>query len=107
MFPFSVPEFLMTMAACLFLMGVCCVGAGVFILLSKVVGSDLRTIAQQTAKLAQKGISDDVAGLVGNASALVGALNELVRTTTGIGVFLVLAGFLQVLAAYFILTKAA
>lgn len=105
MFPLSIPEFLMTMAVCLFVMGILCVGAGVFILFTKVAGKDVQVLAQQTANLAQKGIADDVAGLVGNASNLVAALNDLVRTASGIGIFLILIGFIQITAAYLIITR--
>jgi hypothetical protein len=51
-------------------------------------------LAAQTAQLAKKGIAEDVAGLVGNASTLLSATNELVRTSAGIGVFLAVLGFL-------------
>jgi len=107
MFPISIHEFILTMAACLFLMGMICSLTGVFILVSKSYSKDLKVIAQQTSKLAQKGIADDVSGLVGNASTLVGALSDLVKTISGVGVFLVLVGFLFVGAAYFLVTQIA
>jgi hypothetical protein len=95
----------MTMAACLFLMGMLCAGTGVFILVSRAFSKDLKVIAQQTTRLAQKGIADDVSGLVGNASALVGALSDLVKTISGVGVFLILAGFLFICAAYYLVIQ--
>jgi len=49
--------------------------------------------------LAQKGIAEDVAGLVGNASSLLSATNELVRTSAGIGVFLAVLGVVLMAAA--------
>lgn len=104
MFPITIPEFIMTMAACLFIMGLLCAGSGVFILVTRAFSKDLRTIAQQTTRLAQKGITDDVSGLVGNASALVNAVNDLVKTTSGVGVFLILIGFLFVSAAYYLIS---
>jgi len=105
MFPVSIHEFILTMAACLFLMGMLCTGTGVFILVSRAFGKDLKVIAQQTTRLAQKGIADDVSGLVGNASALVGALGDLVKTISGVGVFLILTGFLFVCAAYYLVIQ--
>ena len=66
------------------------------------MGSELKEITQQTAKLTQHGIAEDMSGLVGNASNLVGALNQLVRTGSGIGIFLVLAGFILLGASYFL-----
>ncbi len=104
MFPLAINQFIMTISTCLFVLGIVSMGAGVFILVTKVImGDDLKVIAQQTAKIAQKGISEDVAGLVGNASSLIESLNQLVKTTSGIGIFLILAGFLLVLTAYYIL----
>lgn len=105
MFSMTVYDFIITMAACLVLMGVISVGAGVFVLVTKIVGADLQIIAKQIVALAQKGISEDVTGLVGNASALIDALNQLVRTTSGIGVFLVIMGFLLFATAYFLVLK--
>ena len=50
----------------------------------------------QTAKLAQKGLAEDVAGLVGNAANLMDSMNQLTRTTRGVGVVLVLFGSLMI-----------
>jgi len=78
----------------LFLFGVISMTTGIFILVVRSTGKEIRTLANQTTQLAKKGIAEDVAGLVGNASALLGATNELIRTTAGIGVFLAVLGFL-------------
>jgi hypothetical protein len=93
MFSLTVSDFLLTMAGALLVMGLITLGCGVFVLVSKVMGKDIQTLATQTAKLAQKGIAEDVAGLVGNASTLIDAMNQLVKTTTGIGIFLVTISF--------------
>ncbi len=82
----------MVMLSGMFLLGVITCLAGVAILVSGAWGRDLRAITDQTARLAQKGITEEIAGLVGNASTLLTALNEMIRTSTGIGVFLTLAG---------------
>jgi hypothetical protein len=105
MLSLSAYDLILTMCVCLFVMGVISVGVGVFILISKVLGEDIRVIANQTAKLAQKGIAEDVAGLVGNASSLIESLNQLVQTTSGVGMFLFVAGFILILAAYFLLRQ--
>ena len=44
-------------------------------------------------------LAEEVAGLVGNASALLNATNELIRTSAGIGVFLTLLGVGLMVAA--------
>jgi hypothetical protein len=72
---------------------------GIFILVFKATGKEVQTLATQTAKLAQKGIAEDVAGLVGNASSLLDATNQLVRNTAGIGVFMILLGIAMIIAS--------
>jgi hypothetical protein len=83
-------------------LGVIALSSGIFVLFRKVMGDELRVIASQTARLAQKGITDEITGLVGNASALLEALNSLVKTTTGVGVFLTLIGFILLVVAYYL-----
>jgi hypothetical protein len=69
------------------------------ILAFRASSSDVKTIANQTVRLAQKGIAEEVAGLVGNATNLVDAINQLVRTTRWIGIFLTTLGLLMMGAA--------
>ncbi len=105
MFPLSVQDFFLYMAAALCLVGLLSMLAGILILVTRVAGRDVRVIANQTAQLAQKGIAEDISGLVGNASSLIDALNQLVRTTSGIGIFLVIVGFLLALFAFFLVKQ--
>jgi uncharacterized protein YoxC len=100
MFTLSSTDFIMTMALVLLVIGVVVLGIGVFTLIKKVLGKELNTIADQTTKIAQKGITDEISGLVGNARALVEVLNEMVKTATGIGIFLVILGALLMAGAY-------
>jgi hypothetical protein len=69
-----------------------------------VAGGDLRTIARQTTALAQKGLTEEISGLVGNATALIAAVNDLVKTTSGIGIFLILVGIVAIGCAMAILS---
>jgi len=87
------------MAVILFILGIACTITGIIILTIRVSGGDLRTLAMQTTRLAQKGMADDIAGLVGNASNLLAALNDMVRTTAGIGVFITVIGIILMIAA--------
>jgi len=100
MFAMSSNDFIMTMALVLLVIGVIVLGIGVYTLVKKVLGKELNTIADQTVKIAQKGITDEISGLVGNARALIEVLNEMVKTTTGIGIFLVILGGLLMAGAY-------
>lgn len=105
MFSMTISDFLLTMASVLLFCGVVVMGLGVLILIGKLNGKEIRTIASQTTKLAQKGITEEISGLVGNARSLVEALDQLVKTTAGIGVFLVFLGALLLVAAYFLVTR--
>jgi len=105
MFPMTIPDFLLTMATGMFLMGLICLATGMFLLVARAAGKDMHVLANQTTKLAQKGIAEDISGLVGNAGALVGSLNQLVRTTAGIGIFLVLVALILMGSAYYLITQ--
>jgi len=103
MFPYDVKDFVFILATSLTLLGVISIGAGIILLVTRVSGKEVHTIASQTARLAQKGLTEEIAGLVGNASSLMDAMNQLVRTSAGIGIFLVLFGFLMLVAAFLML----
>ncbi|HMN58874.1 MAG TPA: hypothetical protein PJ988_00840 [Anaerolinea sp.] len=105
MFSLGVNQFLIIMAASMMVMGLISLAAGIIVLVFRVSGNDVKTLANQTVRLAQKGIADEVSGLVGNASALLDALNQLVRTTTGVGVFLILVGFILFAGAFYLVQQ--
>jgi hypothetical protein len=89
----------------LFILGALTLLIGIILLITRSAGKEVRTLATQTAQLARKGIAEDVAGLVGNASNLLSATNELVRTSAGIGVFLAVLGFLLMAVATWLVLK--
>src|SRR5512145_2670284 len=92
-------DILLSMSVTLFFLGVIITVTGVVILVTRAIGRDVRTLATQTTRLVQKGLAEDVAGLVGNASTLLDAVNQLIRTTAGVGVFLTVFGMLLMGAA--------
>jgi hypothetical protein len=105
MFNLSVPDFLLTMATAVMILGLVSICIGIYVLVSKTVGNDVKAIATQTAKMAQKGIAEDVSGLVGNASTLLSALDGLIRTSAGIGVFLIFIGILLMAGSYWLVLQ--
>lgn len=105
MLSMTLSDFILTMASVLLVCGVIILGLGVWTLIGKLNGKEIRTIAAQTTKLAQKGITDEISGLVGNARSLIEALDQLVKTTAGVGVFLVFLGVLLIGAAYLLITR--
>lgn len=100
--PLTPNTILMIMAGTLFTLGVITFIAGVVILVTRAASGDLKTLAAQTTRLAQKGIAEEMAGLVGNASSLVDAMNQLVRTTAGIALLMILMGLLLMGAASYL-----
>ncbi|UCH59368.1 MAG: hypothetical protein JSV61_14270 [Anaerolineales bacterium] len=98
-------EILLVMVLILFSLGLIATIAGILILTLRAAGKDVRTLATQTTRLAQKGLAEEVAGLVGNASALLEAVNKLVRTTAGVGVFLTVLGLLLMITASLLALK--
>lgn len=102
---FTLIEVQLAMALGLFLFGAISLSIGMFVLLVRSAGREVRSLASQTAQLARKGMAEEVAGLVGNASALLGATNDLVRTAAGIGVFLSALGLILMLAACWLVIR--
>lgn len=95
----SATSLILIFSALLFLLGAGMTLAGVVILTMRAASSDVRTLAVQTSKLAQKGIAYEITGLVGNAADLLEAMNQLVRTTQGIGLFLTVLGVILMAVA--------
>jgi uncharacterized membrane protein len=89
---YDIARVLSAMASGLFLIGLITFATGVAVLIIRSIGQDTRLISKSIAQITQKGIADDVSGLVGNASALMTATTNLIQTTKGIGVFLVVSG---------------
>lgn len=78
--------------------------SGVMILLLSVWGYDQRNLLTQTNRIAQKGLADEISGLVGNASMLVSAINDMVRSRNGIGIVLIVTGSALMIIAYWFTT---
>jgi len=78
---------------------------GMYVLVSRVLGVGINKIANETKKIVQKGIAEEMAGLVGNASVLIESLNQLVQTSAGIGVFLVVIGALVMGSSIYLLIQ--
>jgi uncharacterized protein YoxC len=96
----TVNDFILTMGIALLVAGLVFLGIGAFVLVKKLMGQDLQNIADQTAKLSQKGLTEDITGLVGNARSLIDALNDMVKTTAGVGILLLLFGIALLGSAY-------
>jgi hypothetical protein len=98
-------DVILTMTICVFVVGLVSVGAGIFILITRVLSEDLRTITRQTVQIGEKGIAEEVSGLVGNAATLISSLNNLIKTTAGIGLSVLLIGLVLIISSYLLIYK--
>lgn len=99
MFGYTFHELLFAMAVVIFAAGFITFWVGVYILVARSANRELTAITKQTIQMAQKGITDGLSGLVGNASTLITALNQLVHTQNGVGSFLIIIGLALMVAS--------
>src|SRR5512145_347416 len=79
---------------------------GAIILVITAAGKDSNNVLAQTNRLAQKGLAEEIAGLVGNATNLLNSINEMVTTRNGIGIALMIFGSILMLVAFYLTTLA-
>jgi len=87
------------MLSVMFFLGMVAFLAGVIILIMNASVKEIKALNDQAARLVQKGIADNMAGLLGNLANLLDSMNQLVRTARGIGVFLTICGALVMIGA--------
>ena len=105
MIPFTVIDMQIVIGSAVFVLGCMCVLLGIFVLVTRGYSRDIRALASHTARLGQKGMAEEVTGLVRSATELVGALSGLVKTASGAGLFLVTLGMLMIASAYWVVTQ--
>ena len=105
MIPLTMIDMQIIIGASVFILGCFCVLLGAFVLISRGYTREIKTLATHTARLGQKGVADEITGLVNSASELVGALNRLVKTASGAGIFLISLGMLMIASAYWVVLQ--
>ena len=105
MIPLSTIDMQMIIATTAFILGCMCVLLGIFVLVSRGYSQEIRALATHSARLGRKGMAEEVTGLVNSASELVGALNSLVKTASGAGLFLILMGVGMIAASYWVVDQ--
>jgi hypothetical protein len=92
-------------AICLFLLGLSSCGAGLWTILSRQYQKMLKSISAHSARVSSKAVTDaGLAPLIQAMSGLVSAIDKLVRTSIGVGVFLCLMGVILCLASFWMLS---
>tara|TARA_B100000945_G_C20347196_1_gene580364 strand:- start:10 stop:321 length:312 start_codon:yes stop_codon:yes gene_type:complete len=76
--------------------------AGLRKLLAKEYTPSAKALASQSARIGQKGLRQNVSSISQTASSLLNSVNQLVRTSAGVGAFLVLVGLFFMVSAYWI-----
>jgi hypothetical protein len=93
------------MAVILFVLGLSSCVAGLWTILSKQYQQALKRISAQSAKVSSKAVTEaGLAPLIQAMSGLVQAINQLIRTSVGVGVFLCLAGVALCAVAFWMLS---
>jgi hypothetical protein len=99
----SPEDFRPLFAYTLFLFGLVFVGAGFWRLLAITLNTQAKNLAVQSARIGQKAIGDDVARVTQATQQLLDSVNSLLRTTAGVGAFLIFVGLLLLTSSYCVL----
>ena len=100
---FITPENIRTaLAFALILFGMVFLIAGLWKLLAREFMPSARALAVHSARISQKGLTDDISRVVDSAARLSESVNALIRTSAGVGVFLIIVGIAFMAGAYFI-----
>lgn len=105
MIPLSLHEIQLIIAATLFFIGCICSLLGIFLLVTRGYSREVNSIAAHTAKLGQKGLTQEIAGLVVSATELVASINNLSRTASGVALMLIAIGMGMIGGAYWIFER--
>lgn len=105
MIPLSFQDLQIVISAGVFILGCICVVVGVLVLIARSYSREVRTIAAHTIRLGQKGVAQEITGLVQSAAELIASINQLVRTASGIGVFLISLGLAMIAASYWVIQQ--
>ena len=105
MIPLSFQDLQIVISAGVFILGCLSVVVGVLVLIARSYSREVRTIAAHTIRLGQKGVTQEITGLVQSAAELIASINQLVRTASGIGVFLISLGLAMIAASYWVIQQ--
>ena len=105
MFALSANDFVLTLAGAILVLGVISFIIGLFTLAFKVTNGEFSEITASSAKIAEKGLTDDVTELVAGISDVLKSITEMTKTKVGVGIFLILVSFILFVVAYFLVSR--
>lgn len=97
---FTPDDLRLLMGLTFFVLGVIALGAGMVMLIVGPYRHEAKVIAAQSARISQKALTDNIGAVVQSATALVDAVNNLIRTSSGNAIVLIVVGALFQAAAY-------
>jgi hypothetical protein len=83
--------------------GLLAIVTGLVMLVAHPYRDEAKILAAQSARLGQKGVGDNIAVAAQSATALIDAVNNLIRTSSGNALIIIAVGVLFEIAAYLIL----
>lgn len=90
-----------------FPIGLFAIVAGLLILIIGPYRKEAQILATQSARISQKGLTENITAVTQSATALIEAVNNLIRTSSGNAIVLILVGALCEGAAYWLLIASA
>jgi hypothetical protein len=91
------------MGLAFFPVGLFAILSGLIILMSGPYRTEAKILAQQSARLSQKGLTDNISLVAQSATSLVESVNGLIKTSSGNAIVLVIVGFLLEAACYWLM----
>jgi hypothetical protein len=95
------------MGSVFFVVGLLPICAGLAILVFGPYRQEAKILAAQTARISQKALTDNIAAITQSATALVEAVNNLIKTSSGNAIVLIVVGAISEAAAYWLLIASA
>jgi hypothetical protein len=86
-----------------FPLGLFSIASGLIVLVAGPYKQEAKVLAQQSARIGQKGLTDDITLVTQSATALIDAVNSLIKTTSGNAIVMIAVGALCEGAAYWLL----
>ena len=90
-----------------FPVGLLSICTGLLILAVGPYRSEAKTLAAQSARIGQKGLTENITAVTQSATALIEAVNSLIRTSSGNAMVLIVVGTICEVAAYWLLVAGA
>ncbi|MDW8325658.1 MAG: hypothetical protein RMK99_03745 [Anaerolineales bacterium] len=100
LFFLTADEWRILMGLTFFTLGVIALSAGLTLLIIGPYRKEAKIIAGQSARISQKALTENITGVVQSATALVEAINNLIRTSSGNAIVLIVVGAILQAAAY-------